>query len=264
MTFLDLFAGIGGMRKGMELAGHECIGFCEFDKYAVASYTSMHLLTDEQREYLGTLSFNQRRKEILKNEYKNGEWFIDDIKKVNAKNIPKANCWCFGAPCQNFSLAGDRTGLDGDRSSLVREVFRILEELQEEDRPEWLIYENVRGMLSSNRGWDFFEILNEMDRWGYDVQWQLLDTRLHGIPQHRERVYTVGHLRRFGGRQIFPIEATGGQTGVGIEQIMRRGNEQRANLNQYRVYLDTGIAPTLNQMGGGGREPHVVVEVQTR
>lgn len=66
MKFLDFFAGIGGFRKGMELAGHECIGFCEFDKYAVASYTSMHLITEKQREYLSTLSIKQRQKEILK------------------------------------------------------------------------------------------------------------------------------------------------------------------------------------------------------
>jgi site-specific DNA-cytosine methylase len=66
MTFLDLFAGIGGFRAGMELAGHKCVGFCEFDKFAVASYTSMHLITEEQRQYLSTLPLKQRQKEILK------------------------------------------------------------------------------------------------------------------------------------------------------------------------------------------------------
>ena len=166
MTFLDLFAGVGGFRRGMELAGHKCIGFCEWDKYARMSYISMHCITEEQRAYLATLDFKQRQKEILKDEYLNGEWCSTDIRTVDAGNIPKADCWCFGAPCQDFSLAGRRAGLEGDRSSLVREVFRILEEIREEDRPEWLIYENVRGMLSSNRGFDFMSILLEFHRGG--------------------------------------------------------------------------------------------------
>ena len=73
MKFIDFFAGIGGFRRGMELAGHECVGFCEFDKFATASYTSMHLLTPDQRESLTEMSLKQRQKEVLKEEYRNGE-----------------------------------------------------------------------------------------------------------------------------------------------------------------------------------------------
>ena len=64
MKFIDLFAGIGGFRRGMELAGHECVGFCEWDKYATASYISMHLITNKQREYLSTLDLKKRQKEV--------------------------------------------------------------------------------------------------------------------------------------------------------------------------------------------------------
>lgn len=99
MKFIDFFAGIGGFRRGMELAGHECIGFCEFDKFATASYISMHLLTDEQRKALEDIPIKQRRKEILKEEYRNGEWYANDIQRVYAGDIPKADCWCFGFPC---------------------------------------------------------------------------------------------------------------------------------------------------------------------
>ena len=166
MKFIDFFAGIGGFRRGMELAGHQCVGFCEFDKFAVASYTSMHLITDEQREFLSTLTIRQRQREILNEEYRNGEWFRWDITKIKADELPKADCWCFGAPCQDFSLAGKRAGLDGDRSSLLREIFRLLGETREEDRPEWLLYENVKGMLSSNKGFDYLTILSEIDRGG--------------------------------------------------------------------------------------------------
>lgn len=204
MKFIDWFAGIGGFRRGMELAGHKCVGFCEFDKYAVASYTSMHLITEEQREYLETLDLRKRQKEILKEEYRNGEWYADDIRRVDAGSIPKADCWCFGAPCQSFSIAGLREGLDG-KSGLISEIFRLLSELSEEDRPEWLIYENVKGMLSSNKGFDFLAILSEMDEYGYDAEWQTIDSRFFNVPQHRERVYTIGHSRRFGFRQILPV-----------------------------------------------------------
>lgn len=64
MTFIDWFAGIGGFRKGMEDAGHTCVGFCEYDKYAVMSYTAMHLATDEQLEHLSALPLKERQKEI--------------------------------------------------------------------------------------------------------------------------------------------------------------------------------------------------------
>ena len=74
MKFIDFFAGIGGFRRGMELAGHECVGFCEFDKFATASYISMHLLTEEQRKALKDIPIKKRQKEILKEEYRNGEW----------------------------------------------------------------------------------------------------------------------------------------------------------------------------------------------
>lgn len=256
MKFIDLFAGIGGFRRGMELAGHECVGFCEWDKYATASYISMHLLTNEQREYLSTLDLKKRQKEILKDEYKNGEWYSNDIRNVDAGSVPDADCWCFGAPCQDFSIAGKRAGLDGDRSSLVREVFRILGEIKEERRPEWLIYENVKGMLSSNRGFDYLEILLAMDGLGYDCEWQLFNSKDWGVPQNRERVYTVGHLRSRGAAKIFPITGTDGEN-----CIQQLGNylptKSRENPNQERIYSADGIAPRLNKKDSGGRESSV-------
>ena len=204
MKFIDWFAGIGGFRKGMENMGHECVGFCEFDRFAVASYTSMHLLTEEQRDYLMSLPLKQRQKEILNEKYRHGEWYAADIRDVRADDIPRSDCWCFGAPCQSFSIAGTREGMDG-KSGLIREIFRLLSETPEEHRPEWLFYENVKGMLSSTKGLDFLEILAEMDELGYDVEWQLIDSQYFGVPQHRERVYTIGHSRRFGRRKVLPV-----------------------------------------------------------
>ena len=113
MRFIDLFAGVGGFRRGMELAGHKCVGFCEWDKFAAASYTSMHLITEEQRSRLSKLDLKARQKEILKEEYRNGEWYSADVRSITGDAVPRADCWCFGAPCQDFSIAGHRAGLGG-------------------------------------------------------------------------------------------------------------------------------------------------------
>ena len=255
LKFIDFFAGIGGFRRGMELAGHKCVGFCEFDKYAVASYTSMHLITNEQKKYLTTLPIKKRQKEVLKAEYRNGEWYANDIKSVRAEQLPKADCWCFGAPCQDFSVAGLRKGLSGDRSSLIREIFRLLEEQKEEDRPEWLIYENVKGMLSSNKGLDYLSILSEMDRLGYDIEWQNINSKWF-VPQNRERIYTIGHLRRFGSRKVFPITGADGENSVSI--IAHREGYRRNS----QTFSSNGITEALDTGQGEGRGYHVAIPIQ--
>lgn len=252
MRFIDFFAGVGGFRRGLELARHKCVGFCEWDKYATASYTSMHLITDKQREYLSTLTLKKRQKEILKDEYRNGEWYSNDIRNVDAGSLPAADCWCFGAPCQDFSIAGKRAGLDGDRSSLIREIFRLLEEQKEQDRPEWLIYENVKGMLSSNKGLDYLSILSEMDRLGYDIEWQNINSKWF-VPQNRERIYTIGHLRRFGRAKILPVTGTDGESSVSI--IDHRDGYRRNT----QTFSEDGITEALDTGQGGGRGHRVAI-----
>ena len=245
LTFIDFFAGVGGFRHGMELAGHKCVGFCEWDKYATMSYTSMHLITDEQREYLKTLPFKKRQKEILKSEYRNGEWYANDIRAVHVDSMPRADVWCFGAPCQDFSIAGKRKGLDGDRSSLVREIFRLLDETdyRRGHKPGWLFYENVTGMLTANNGLDFLAILSEMDERGYDIEWQVLDTQWFGVPQHRERVFTLGHLREKRAAKVFPI-------GNDKECVAELQRQPVANTLTDVNRLQIGIYPTDIVRGG--------------
>lgn len=252
MRFIDFFAGVGGFRRGLELSGHKCVGFCEFDKFATASYTSMHLITEMQREYLSKLTLKKRQKEILKEEYRNGEWYANDIRAVDVRSFPKADCWTFGAPCQDFSVAGKRAGLDGDRSSLIREIFRLLEEQEEKDRPEWLIYENVKGMLSSNRGLDYLSILSEMDRLGYDIEWQNINSKWF-VPQNRERIYTIGHLRRYGSRKVLPVTGTDGESS--IKRICYSKYYRRV----MQTYSEDSITEALDTMQGGHREPHVAI-----
>lgn len=204
LTFIDWFSGIGGFRRGMELAGHKCVGFCEFDKYAVMSYTSMHLITEEQRKYLGSLPLKERQKEILKEKYRNGEWYADDIRTVYAGDIPRADVWCFGFPCQDISISGKLHGLQGNRSGLFYRVMYLLGQLQEEDRPTYLFIENVKNLLSINRGWDFARLLVELDKNGYDAEWELINSK-EFVPQNRERVFIIGHFRGRGGREVLPL-----------------------------------------------------------
>ena len=253
LTFIDWFAGIGGFRRGMELAGHKCVGFCEFDKFAVASYTSMHLITEEQRQYLTTLPLKQRQKEILKDEYKNDEWYANDITRVCATDIPRADCWCFGAPCQSFSVAGKREGLNGE-SGLVREIFRLLNDIPEEDRPRWLIYENVKGMFSSNRGWDYAAILVEMDSLGYDIEWQNINSKDY-VPQNRERIFTIGHLRGRCPGEVFPVEGASGQNSIHL--IGHRDGYRRNT----QVFSPDGITEALDTATGGGRGHHIGIKI---
>ena len=214
MKFIDFFSGVGGFTHGMELAGHECIGHCEFDKYAEASYRSMHTITDKQREYLLTLPLRQRQKEILKDEYLNGEWYANDVRRIIADDIPGAECWCFGFPCQDISIAGNQRGFKGNRSSLFFRITNLIEQLKEEDRPNTLFIENVRNLLSVNRGLDFARLLAELDKIGYDAEWQVINSKHHGVPQNRERVFIIGHLRGRGGREVFPIEGTSREDNV--------------------------------------------------
>lgn len=255
MKFIDWFAGVGGFRRGMELCGHECVGFCEFDKFAVMSYTSMHLITEEQRAYLATLDLKARQKEILKEEYRNGEWYASDVRRVYAGDIPDADCWCFGFPCQDISVAGKQLGFTGNRSSLFFRIMYLLGQLEEEKRPTYLFIENVANLLSVNGGWDFARLLTEMDKGGYDAEWQVLNSKYFGVPQNRERCFIIGHLRGRSGSEVFPFEGTNGANSVC--GIIAHRNGYRRNT---QVFDPEGVTEALDTGAGGGRG-HYVVEI---
>lgn len=253
MKFIDFFAGIGGFRRGMELAGHECVGFCEFDKFATASYISMHLLTEEQRKTLEDIPIKKRQKEILKEEYRNGEWYANDIRRVYAGDIPKAECWCFGFPCQDISVAGKQAGFQGNRSSLFFRVMYLVGQLKEEDKPTYLFIENVKNLLSVNGGWDFARLLIEMDRAGYDAEWQVLNSKDFGVPQSRERCFIIGHLRGRSTAKVFPVERADREDSI---QIIGHRDGYRRNT---QVFAQDGITEALSTCQGGGREHHVAL-----
>lgn len=229
LTFIDFFAGIGGFRLGLEKAGMRCIGYCEKDKFAVKSYNAMH---DTK-----------------------GEWYSDDITKLKARDVPKADIWTAGSPCQNVSIAGGRSGLHGDRSGLFFKFVDLLKGTKEEDKPEWIILENVKGLLSSHRGWDFLEYLVELDESGYDIEWQIFNSKNFGVPQNRERVYTIGHLRTCGRREILPIS---GEMSKADIKVVGDIDEKGWIDTMKRVYSDEGISPCLNTCSGGNLQPKVM------
>lgn len=254
MKFIDFFSGVGGFRRGMELAGHECVEFCEFDKFAVASYTAMHLMTEKDREYISTLPKNKRVAEAGKEEYRHGEWYANDIRRIFAEDIPKTDCWCFGFPCQDISVAGKQLGFNGARSSLFFRVMRLVQDLEEKDRPTYLFIENVKNLLSVNGGTDFLKLLIALDESGYDAEWQVINSADY-VPQNRERVFVIGHLRGRSTTKVFPIERADRENSV---QIIAHREGFRRNM---QVFSPEGITESLDTGQGGGRGHYTAMPV---
>ena len=232
MKFIDLFAGIGGFRIGMEQAGHTAVGWCEKDKFAQKSYRAIHKTK--------------------------GEWFSDDIRTVEPSGLPDFDILCGGFPCQSFSIAGNRGGFKDTRGTLFFEIARLAKERQ----PRYILLENVRGLLSHDKGRTFGTILNTLDNLGYSVEWQVLNSKDFGVPQNRERVFIVGHLGGFGGRQVFPIRGKDRKTTGELRQVGNYKSEKSRidNPETGRVYDSGGICPCLNTMQGGDREPKILAE----
>lgn len=254
MKFIDFFSGVGGFRRGMELAGHECVGFCEFDKFAVASYTAMHTMTEIQRDYLDMLPKNKRVAEAGKEEYRHGEWYANDIRRIFAEDIPKADSWCFGFPCQDISVAGKQLGFNGARSSLFFRVIRLVQDLEEKDRPTYLFIENVKNLLSVNGGADFLKLLIALDESGYDAEWQVINSADY-VPQNRERVFIIGHLRGRSTAKVFPIERADRENSV---QIIGHREGFRRNM---QVFSPDGITESLDTGQGGGRGHYTALPI---
>lgn len=235
MRFLDLFAGIGGFRLGMEQAGHECVGFVEWDKYARKSYEAIHQTK--------------------------GEWTGHDITQVTDTDLEHLrgkgiDIICGGFPCQAFSVAGKRGGFEDTRGTMFFEIARFAKQI----KPRILLLENVKGLLSHDKGVTFGTILHTLDELGYDTEWQVLNSKNFGVPQNRERVFLVGHLRGTSGREVFPIGETDGNIG---NEIKRLGHSK-----YFRRVLQTfdtdGSCEALDTMQGGNRQPCVMIKEATK
>ena len=233
MKFLDLFAGIGGFRMGLESFGHECVGFCEIDKFARKSYKAIY---DTE-----------------------GEIELHDITQVTNEEWRKfrgtVDIICGGFPCQAFSIAGKRKGfLDETRGTLFFEIARAAKEI----KPPLLFLENVKGLLSHDKGRTFRTILSTLDELGYDAEWQILNSKDFGVPQNRERVFIIGHLRGAGGGPVFPIRGENGAANQADSKVMVIDDQGRKN----KKIPPKNIVPTLRAQAHGN-EPKVAMPVLT-
>lgn len=193
-----------------------CVGYSEIDKYASSVY-----------------------------EYHNpGVKNYGDITKINADELPDFDCIVGGFPCQAFSIAGKRGGFDDTRGTLFFDLARIIRA----KRPRLFVFENVKGLISHDGGRTFDTIIRTIDELGYDCQWQVLNSKNHGVPQNRERIIIVGHLRGTPRPEVFPI------TGTNQKDIVQLNQPTHSN---DRVYDQDGISPALNTMQGGNRQPFI-------
>ena len=206
----------------MESAGHECIGFCEIDKFARASYKAIH-----------------------KTE---GEIELHDITTVTdefIRGIGSVDVICGGFPCQAFSIAGNRRGFEDTRGTLFFEICRFASIL----RPKYLFLENVRGLLNHNGGTTFETVIRTLDGLGYDVEWQVLNSKNFGVPQNRERVFIIGHLRGECTRNVFPILREDAKSDNQQSKIEIVGNTKNPNGTGQGtgsvVYDSNGLIGTL-------------------
>ena len=175
MKFFSTFSGVEGFGKGItdSIPGAECIGVSEIDKYA---------------------------SQVLKYHYPEVKNY-GDIRKIKPEDLPDFEMLCGGFPCQSFSIAGQRLGFDDTRGTLFYEIARIAKI----KRPSILFLENVKGLLNHEKGRTFKTIIATLDELGYDAEWELLNSKYFGVPQNRERVFIIGHLRGRSWTPIFPI-----------------------------------------------------------
>ncbi len=217
MKFFDLFCGVGGFRLGMERNGHECVGSCEIDKHARQTYAK---------------NFGQEPE-------------FSDVTHINTNDIEDFDVLCAGFPCQAWSIAGLRKGFEDNRGDLFFQIVRIAREKQ----PTHLFLENVKGLLSHDKGASFREMLRTLDEVGYDLEWQIINSK-YFVPQNRERLFIIGHFRGKSRGKILPL-GFGHEESTTQSKIKILGNKNPSGRGQSGIIYDSnGLSPTL-QAGTG-------------
>lgn len=161
-TFFDLCSGIGGGRLGLELAGMKSVGFSDTSRLSATTYKLMFGISDE-RNY-------------------------GNLKKIKSETLPDYDVLIAGFPCQTFSVIGRREGFEDIRGQIIFHIARILKETQ----PKAFILENVRGLVTHDKGKTIQTIIELLNDAGYNVVYKVLTSLDYGVPQMRQRVYFVG------------------------------------------------------------------------
>ena len=247
MKFISLFAGIGGFDLALTRQGHECVWANEWDKYAAQIYDKNFCSTNrkenggsqEIKKVGGSQGYPEPESPDAEggqssqygNDNGNRQKPIDtrDLRTVPTSEIPDHDLLVGGFPCQAFSIAGKRRGFDDTRGTLFFEVARILRD----KKPRLFILENVKGLLSHDNGNTFKTIISTLVELGYDLQWQVLNSKNFGVPQNRERVFIIGHLRGTSRPEIFPI---GEKVSFDLAQTLSAGH-----YNQPKILADSKI-----------------------
>lgn len=230
MKYLSTFSGIGGFEIGIQRAFNNrsdlrngtsvlpglvadtsqrkiratCIGYSEVDSHAIKTY----------EEHYDHTNFG-------------------DITAINAESLPDFDLIVGGFPCQAFSVAGKRRGFDETRGTLFFDLARILKH----KRPGHFVFENVKGLLSHDGGKTIQTIAGVLSDLGYRIEWQVLNSKDFGVPQNRERIYIVGHLRDRCVRQVLPIVQGGGWSAE--SQSKQSGQGQRLRSDDTPVVAQT-------------------------
>ncbi len=243
MKYLSLFSGIGGFEIGIQSAYIRCVQQSDAQTEQGSDNIKDKLLKWQQPDCIGYSEIDKYAIKVYERQF-NGHKNYGNATTINATELPDFDLLVGGFPCQAFSIAGKRKGFDDTRGTLFFDIARILAE----KRPRHLVLENVKGLLSHEQGKTFQTILGVLSDLGYRVEWQVLNSKDFGVPQNRERIYFIGHLRDECSRQVLPIGGTNGQDIVQLNQP-KHSND--------RVYSDEGISPTLNTMQGGNRQPFI-------
>lgn len=194
MRGISLFSGAGGFEIGLERAGIETIIQCEIDKFCLSvlqkHYPNVPKVKDVRNFLQAYQTCLQGRCGAM-----DSQCYLSPIQCIREHteqgySIGSADIIYGGFPCQDISQAGRRVGLNGERSGLWFEFLNIVRELQ----PKWLLIENVRGLLTSNKGRDLATILMGLEKCGYEWGYRILDAQYFGVPQRRRRIYIVGYL----------------------------------------------------------------------
>ncbi len=249
----SLFAGIGGIDLGFQLAGVNPVWANEIDEFCAKTFIPNHPKT---------------------------KLLVEDINKVKAKQVPFIDILAGGFPCQPFSVAGHRKGFEDDRGGLFFQIIRLIEELEQDKRkPKVIFLENVKNMYTHDNGKTYLKMKSELEQKGYHIVKKILNTCEYGnIPQNRERLYIIGFLdENVKNRFKWPekikltntIENVINWSGEGIDKkyfynesskcwdLLNEAMTQKHSIYQFRrVYVrenKSGVCPTLTaNMGMGG------------